>query len=113
MDKQKNLKAKPQKWTRRGFVNASEDDIKKYANPDNYNTGTDKYQFLDLSSSSGVSETDMASFLKGKGVLEGQEKTYLDAAKKYNVSEVYLPHILLSKQVTERVNWRKVSRSMV
>lgn len=32
----------------------------------------------------------MTTFLSEKGILEGKAKTYLDAAQKYNISEVYL-----------------------
>ncbi|NIG16626.1 type VI secretion system tip protein TssI/VgrG [Pantoea sp. Cy-640] len=90
--KQKGLKATPVKWsnTKKGFVPATEADIKKYVDPANHMDGTDKYQFVDLSSSSGISKDDMSNFLKGKGTLAGQEQTYLDAAKKYNINEAYL-----------------------
>ncbi|WP_415430291.1 N-acetylglucosaminidase, partial [Staphylococcus borealis] len=37
----------------------------------------------------GISKDDMSNFLKGKGTLAGQEQTYLDAAKKYNINEAY------------------------
>ncbi|UEG19632.1 type VI secretion system tip protein TssI/VgrG [Pantoea ananatis] len=90
--KQKGLKAKPVKWDNatKGFVPATEEDIKKYVDPANHKEGKDKYQFVDLSSSSGISKDEMSNFLKDKGTLAGQEQTYLDAAKKYNVNEAYL-----------------------
>ncbi|MGX9363775.1 bacteriophage T4 gp5 trimerisation domain-containing protein, partial [Pantoea ananatis] len=90
--KQKGLKAKPVKWDNatKGFVPATEEDIKKYVDPANHMEGKDKYQFVDLSSSSGISKDEMSNFLKDKGTLAGQEQTYLDAAKKYNVNEAYL-----------------------
>ncbi|MCX8959570.1 N-acetylglucosaminidase, partial [Erwinia psidii] len=88
--KQKELKATPVKWTKKGFVAASEEEIRNYVDPVNYLEGANKYQFVNLSASSGVSEVDMNAFLNGKGALEGQARTYLDAAKKYNINEVYL-----------------------
>uniref|UniRef100_UPI0036D3DD6A N-acetylglucosaminidase n=1 Tax=Pantoea sp. sgz302252 TaxID=3341827 RepID=UPI0036D3DD6A len=88
--KQHNLKATPVKWTKKGFVAANETEIKNFVDPENHSTGTDKYQFVDLSASSGISDADMSDFLKGKGTLEGHAQTYLDAAKKYNINEAYL-----------------------
>ena len=59
-------------------------------NPEKYLEGTNKFQFLDLSASAGISEEDMKSFLQGKGILEGKENVYLNAAATYHISEVYL-----------------------
>ncbi|NBG88883.1 N-acetylglucosaminidase [Isachenkonia alkalipeptolytica] len=48
------------------------------------------YQFYILSGSSGVTESTLRDELKGKGVLEGMERAFLEAGEKYNVNEVYL-----------------------
>lgn len=72
------------------WVNASKDEVANYLNPNNYNEGINKYQFLDLSSSAGISEQAMNDFLSNKGILAGKAKSYLTAASKYKISEVYL-----------------------
>lgn len=90
LNKQMKLSAKPQTQKNGKWVNAETDQVKKYLDPSNFNDGVSKYQFLDLSASADISEKEMTKFLSGKGVLSGHAKTYLDAAKKYNVSEVYL-----------------------
>ncbi|MGL4823738.1 MAG: N-acetylglucosaminidase [Plesiomonas shigelloides] len=48
------------------------------------------YQYLDLSKYSEVPLEEINSFLSGQGVLEGKGEIFISAAKKYNVSEVYL-----------------------
>ncbi|MGD8164530.1 glucosaminidase domain-containing protein [Pantoea sp. FN0307] len=63
---------------------------RKFVDPAQQQEGTSKYQFVDLSASAGIDKNDMGKFLKGKGILEGKEQTYLDAAKKYNINEAYL-----------------------
>ena len=50
----------------------------------------DMYQFIPLSEQSGITEAQLNSELKGKGILEGMGKSYLDAARKYSVNEIYL-----------------------
>lgn len=57
---------------------------------------TQKYQFLRLDKSQDISETDLNKLLQGKGVLEGQGAAFKEAAKTYNINEVYLiSHALL------------------
>lgn len=69
---------------------ATKEQVIKYLDPNNYMKEPYNYQFLDLSALAGISEADMKSFLNGKGILSGQEDVYLNAAQKYNISEVYL-----------------------
>ena len=90
LNKQMNLSAKPQTQKNGKWVDAGTEQVKKYIDPRNFNDDVRKYQFLDLSASADISEKDMTKFLSNKGVLSGHAKTYLDAAKKYKVSEVYL-----------------------
>ena len=59
-------------------------------NPSNYYTDAYKYQFLDLSRTNNVSEELLNSYLADKGVLRGMGAVFIEAAKEYNVSEVYL-----------------------
>lgn len=67
-------------------------DVLKYIDP----SKQDDFQFLDLSSSTGVSKSQLNSILEGKGVLHNQGQAYIDANKKYGVNEAYLiSHSLL------------------
>ncbi|WP_192945582.1 glucosaminidase domain-containing protein [Staphylococcus cohnii] len=57
---------------------------------------TQKYQFLRLDKSQNISGTDLDKLLVGKGILEGQGEAFSEAAKTYNINEVYLvSHALL------------------
>ncbi|WP_141306156.1 SH3 domain-containing protein, partial [Sporolactobacillus inulinus] len=68
-----------------------------YLNPNNFTKGSiDYYQFLQLSSLASVSLSDMDTMLQGKGILSGKGQAFIDAAKKYQVNEIYLvSHALL------------------
>jgi|GEM_PF-3059583 len=48
------------------------------------------YQFYILSGSSGVNESTLRDELRGKGILEGTERAFLEAGAKHNLNEVYL-----------------------
>src|SRR5699024_6656123 len=53
-------------------------------------------QFLSLSRPSGISVQDLNKELKGKGILEGKGKAFIEASQKYNINEIYLvSHALL------------------
>lgn len=69
---------------------ATTDDIIENIVPYNLAGGYEKYQFLDLSKTNGVTVEMLDRYLAGKGVLDGKGKVFFDAAKKYNLSEVYL-----------------------
>ncbi|MFL1420375.1 glucosaminidase domain-containing protein [Staphylococcus ureilyticus] len=57
---------------------------------------TQKYQFLRLDKSQNISGTDLDKLLVGNGILEGQGEAFSEAAKTYNINEVYLvSHALL------------------
>ena len=86
----KQMKQSPQIQKNGRWVNASRDEVLQYLDPNNYDEGVYKYQFLDLSALAGISEEDMTKYLAGKGILAGKASIYLEAARKYNVSEVYL-----------------------
>lgn len=66
--------------------------VEYYANPNNFDrNSSDFMQFLVLSERSGVSAKMINdSFLKGKGILEGQADAFLEAGKRFNVNEIYL-----------------------
>ncbi|MBT6068697.1 hypothetical protein HOG48_03000, partial [Candidatus Peregrinibacteria bacterium] len=80
----------PQTQRNGRWVSANEQEVLKYLNPSNYKEDVYKYQFLDLSASAGIKETEMTDFLKGKGILSSYAAAYLRAAKEHSVSEVYL-----------------------
>lgn len=80
----------PKIWRSSGVVNATEAETAEYMNPSNYYTDAYKYQFLDLSRTNNVSEELLNSYLADKGVLRGMGAVFIEAAKEYNVSEVYL-----------------------
>lgn len=80
----------PKIWTSGGNVPASEAQTAEYMNPNNYYTDAYKYQFLDLSKSNNVSEEVLNEYLEDKGVLRGMGAAFIEAAREYNVSEVYL-----------------------
>lgn len=69
---------------------ASRDEVLLHLTPDDDLTKDSIYQFLDLSKYSEVSDDELNKFLLGQGVLEGKGSVFTSAAKKYNVSEVYL-----------------------
>ncbi|MCZ4236936.1 glucosaminidase domain-containing protein [Staphylococcus equorum] len=57
---------------------------------------TQKYQFLRLDKSQDIASADLDKLLVGKGILEGQGEAFSEAAKAYNINEVYLiSHALL------------------
>ncbi|MNR22971.1 Bifunctional autolysin precursor [compost metagenome] len=69
---------------------ASRNEVLVNLTPDDDVTKDSIYQFLDLSKYSEVSDDEINKFLLGQGVLEGKGSVFTSAAKKYNVSEVYL-----------------------
>ena len=73
-----------------GNTYASEMQVAEAINPESYYTGPYKFQFLDLSHSNGLDADTLNEFLSNKGILAGQGQAFIDAANKYNVSEVYL-----------------------
>jgi beta-N-acetylglucosaminidase len=64
--------------------------VKNYLDPNRFIAGAYKYQFMDLSHYNGISRDALAAFLEGKGTLSGQADAFIEAAKEYNVSELYL-----------------------
>jgi beta-N-acetylglucosaminidase/uncharacterized protein YgiM (DUF1202 family) len=85
------MRNRPQIWKSGKWVGASRSETDYYMNPRNFiNHPTQKYQFLDISLSGGVSEAEIANFLKDKGVLAGKASIFMKAAKDFNISPVYL-----------------------
>ncbi len=90
VNRQMNTSPAPKISRNGGTDTATRDEVYQYMNPASFSTGAYKYQFLDLSASNGLTSDILDEFLKGKGVLEGQGKAFIEAANRYNVSEVYL-----------------------
>ena len=78
-------------------LNASKIDLYEYMNPKNFeNHDYALYQFLKLNYIEGITAEELNTVLVGKGILEGQGKTILDACKAYDVNPAYIiAHALL------------------
>lgn len=66
--------------------NATRADTLQYLDPNK----NDKYQHLVLTSSAGVTATQLNKIVAGVGILNGKGKAFLDAGKQHKVNEVYL-----------------------
>ncbi|WP_052427419.1 SH3 domain-containing protein [Neobacillus niacini] len=77
--------------------NATSSDVLSYLDPTKFiNDEKQKFQFMDLTKTSGVSKEALNQFLVGKGILVGQGQAFIDAGNKYGINEVYLmAHTLL------------------
>ncbi|MDM8101180.1 peptidoglycan-binding protein, partial [Oceanobacillus oncorhynchi] len=73
--------------------NPTRSDVSSYLNPEN----NDIFQHLDLTSSVGVTASDLNSdILSGKGILAGRGQAFITAGKQQSVNEIYLiSHALL------------------
>lgn len=72
--------------------NAMREDVSYYLNPNN----ADQFQHLLLTSTAGVSATQLNNLLNGKGILQGKGQAFIDAGRVYSVNEIYLiSHALL------------------
>ena len=87
---QMGLNPPPKIWRNGGMSYATESDSADYMNPNSFYTDAYKYQFLDLSKPNNVSEETLNNYLADKGVMKGMGAAFIEAAKEYNVSEVYL-----------------------
>jgi beta-N-acetylglucosaminidase len=76
---------------------ANRDEIFDSMNPKKYvNDSVGKYMFLKLTYFEGVTEAQLNTLLKGKGILEGRGAAFLAAGKSANVNPIYLvSHALL------------------
>lgn len=91
VDVQANLSTPRRYWTAQNpSAIATRAQIAEYINPQNFYLDSYKYQFLDLSASNGISVEELDAFLANKGVLSGHGQAFADAAKEYNISEIYL-----------------------
>jgi beta-N-acetylglucosaminidase len=79
------------------WLNTSSKDIYEYMNPKNFERHEYAgYQFLELNYIDGITSADLDNALKGKGILEGQGKIFLEASKLYDVNPAYIvAHALL------------------
>ncbi|MGZ9792580.1 glucosaminidase domain-containing protein [Bacillus atrophaeus] len=78
--------------------NASSDEVEQYVNPDNFSLDSKYYfQFLKLSQTAGLTASEVnQKVLYNKGILAGKGQSFIDAANKYGINELYLiSHALL------------------
>ncbi|MEH7275471.1 SH3 domain-containing protein, partial [Neobacillus vireti] len=77
--------------------NAKSADVLPYLDPTKFiNDEKQRFQFMSLTKTSGVSKETLNKYLVGKGILEGQGQAFIDAGIKYGINEVYLmAHTLL------------------
>lgn len=87
---EKQMRTNPVYNDGNGLKSADKARTKQYLDPNEFSNGGYKYQFMDLSHSNGISRESLARFLDGKGILSGKADTFIEAARKYNVSELYL-----------------------
>src|SRR5699024_1766103 len=70
---------------------ASRKDINEYMDPNNFiKDPKQKFQFLVLSAPSGTSKSTLNNHLKGKGTLNNLGDAFYNAARKYEVNDLYL-----------------------
>lgn len=71
---------------------ASRSNVSYYANPNNFEKGSNEYlQFLDLSRTTGINVKEInASILNNKGKLTNQGQAFVDAGTKLKLNEIYL-----------------------
>ncbi|MBA8760272.1 autolysin [Staphylococcus schleiferi subsp. coagulans] len=86
-DKQVKGEALHTKSESHQFVKASHQDIK---NAMEIKRKDSDLMYMDLSEAVQMSEKEVNQMLKGKGILEGQGKAFLDAQNKYDVNVIYL-----------------------
>lgn len=80
----------PQIYEDEKLISASSEAIYAAMLPCNHMTGSEKYQFLDLSYDDYLTIDMAGEMLVGQGVLEGREEAFINAAREYNVNPVYL-----------------------
>lgn len=73
-----------------GNRTAGRERLREYIDPNEFCLGAYKYQFMDLSHYNGISRDTLNAFLEGKGILSGQADAFIEAAREYNISELYL-----------------------
>ncbi|WP_128215828.1 triple tyrosine motif-containing protein [Clostridium manihotivorum] len=96
VNSQMGLASKAQTWSSGNWIDATRDQVKYYADPNNFITDYGVYQFLKLNYVDGITVEDLNNVLLGKGVLEGKGASFIQAGKTYNVNPVYLvAHSLL------------------
>ncbi len=87
---QKQMPTNPVYSDGNGLKSADIARTRRYVDPNEFSSGSYKYQFMDLSHYNGISRESLAAFLNGKGILSGKADVFIEAARQYNVSELYL-----------------------
>lgn len=71
------------------WINSSKDLVRLYSKPENFLDEDGKYMFLKLNYVEGITEDMLKELLQNKGILDGTEKAFLEAAKKNDINPVY------------------------
>lgn len=83
----------PQIWADGGFKDATREEVIYYANPDNFDdhNASSFYQYLSLSKPAGLNAKELNNkILYNKGTLTGTGQSFVDAANRYDINEIYL-----------------------
>lgn len=81
----------PKVYRGANFTAATENEVLEYLDPvKTYNNAYMKYQFADLSQPVNADKYMLNAYLSGKGILSGTADAFIEAAKTYRVSELYL-----------------------
>ena len=73
------------------FVDSPPDQVAYYLNPKTFiNHEIQKFQFLDLAYTSGISEDELNKVLIGEGILENKGSAFKQAALNVGLNEIYL-----------------------
>jgi uncharacterized protein YjdB/beta-N-acetylglucosaminidase len=71
--------------------NATSSDVLPNLDPTNFiNDENQRFQFMDLTKTSGLSPEALNNYLVGKGILTSRGQAFIDAGSKYGLNEVYL-----------------------
>ena len=87
---QMGLNPPPKIWRNGGMSYATESEKAEYMNPNSIYTDANKYHLHELSKRKNVTNETHKNYLADKGVMKGMGAAFIEAAKEYNVSEVYL-----------------------
>jgi mannosyl-glycoprotein endo-beta-N-acetylglucosaminidase len=68
------------------WLNAMREDVRYYLDPNK----NDRFQHLVLTTSSGVSVSQLNNLLSGKGILQGKGELFIEAGQTHAINEIYL-----------------------
>lgn len=87
---QMNLSNEPQIYSNGRWKSASRVDVFEAMLPYNHMERDERYQFIDLSYDKNFMVENAQKILENEGILEGKERAFFEAARRYNISPIYL-----------------------